>query len=1093
MATTCDRGFIPLLVAQIIANITAFFHGYWHMTNLEHAKRLDHFYRQVKGLILDKQHPVTGLLPASTAVTIHGDYRDAWVRDNVYSVLAVWALGLSYRSIDNDGGRSHELEQSTIKLMRGLLRSMMRQADKVERFKSTMALHDALHAKYNTETGSTVVGDHEWGHLQIDATSLYLLMLVQMIASGLDIIWTTDEVNFVQNLVYYIERAYRAPDYGIWERGEKSNIGYVELNASSLAMAKAAMRTLDDFDLYGARGSQASVIHVNPDNLAQTDITLMTMLPRESKTKEIDAALLSAVGFPAFAVDDAYKVDRIYQEIISKLEGNYGLKRFLRDGHQTVLEDPNRHYYHAEELKLFEDIESEWPLFYVYLLLNSLFDQDLKSTEHYHAKIQKVLVQEGEFQLIPELYFVPEQAIEAEKEEPGSQARQPNENVPLIWAQSLYLVAQLLQEGFIDRGDVDPMGLSRKRQRRHPVIQIALLAEDEALQTELGQRGVETESWDSLHNIRLRLPEDIAAIYEQVGRNDKLKLTGRPQRRMKTMTTSRLYRVAGETMACLSLFFMQREFYLAYDMHFLLARFKSELAYLHRHWNQVGRPTVTVLLTRGLMDKAGDEFFDFMQQIRSGEVEGVPVVAKPLKQLIGSASFEQVDNIHDLEFPQASPIADLSMHDRLQGDGPHEALDNVAELEIETEEDLDRLRERLTGSGNFFEQVEILTNIKRQIGLEGQIKLNGTTVSARLLLEEIYQKAGRERLWAVVRQAAALLGKLEVDLQTAVTNILVRHKIIQVGKAYSEASLIRQMIPFDELIDKINTYCRDDIRDRVLTQEVLVYLGLLIKAQPPLFKDLSTIRVSYIILLLTGDLARRLNLSQDEAYERLMHLAPSRIQTGVREALENYQQMGANLNRLEHLQPSTAGRTVTWMPDLNLAELEKPAAGWMAWRQSTGTIGRLSKRFFGQVWEIFSRSKGLIIGDKLDRRNRIDSQIILSEMTPQERAFALRIEHLLNKIDAPEYRQLNMEAIDMIASFMRQNPDLEIEDHLVLDVLLGHAVRLAYIAHQPDLADAYHDNKADAWQFFYELDPSSSSNFMAQALRFLLVPEEQAA
>ena len=36
----------------------------------------------------------------------------------------------------------------------------------------------------STATGGTCVSDHDWGHLQIDATSLYLLMLAQMTASG---------------------------------------------------------------------------------------------------------------------------------------------------------------------------------------------------------------------------------------------------------------------------------------------------------------------------------------------------------------------------------------------------------------------------------------------------------------------------------------------------------------------------------------------------------------------------------------------------------------------------------------------------------------------------------------------------------------------------------------------------------------------------------------------------------------------------------------------------------------------------------------------------------------------------------------------
>jgi len=66
--------------------------------------------------------------------------------------------------------------------MRGLLVAMMRQSDRIEMFKSTLNPTDALHAKYGTKTGLAVVGDDEWGHLQLDASSLYLLMLAQMTA-----------------------------------------------------------------------------------------------------------------------------------------------------------------------------------------------------------------------------------------------------------------------------------------------------------------------------------------------------------------------------------------------------------------------------------------------------------------------------------------------------------------------------------------------------------------------------------------------------------------------------------------------------------------------------------------------------------------------------------------------------------------------------------------------------------------------------------------------------------------------------------------------------------------------------------------------
>ena len=55
--------------------------------------QLERYYQQVTRIILSRQHPITGLLPASTAITANGDYTDAWVRDNVYSILAAWGLG----------------------------------------------------------------------------------------------------------------------------------------------------------------------------------------------------------------------------------------------------------------------------------------------------------------------------------------------------------------------------------------------------------------------------------------------------------------------------------------------------------------------------------------------------------------------------------------------------------------------------------------------------------------------------------------------------------------------------------------------------------------------------------------------------------------------------------------------------------------------------------------------------------------------------------------------------------------------------------------------------------------------------------------
>lgn len=80
--------------------------------------RLDYYQRVVHKLILDHQQPVTGLFPAGP----NNDH--AWIRDNLYCILAVWGLSMAFKKIadqDEDRAKTYELEQSCVKLMRGLL------------------------------------------------------------------------------------------------------------------------------------------------------------------------------------------------------------------------------------------------------------------------------------------------------------------------------------------------------------------------------------------------------------------------------------------------------------------------------------------------------------------------------------------------------------------------------------------------------------------------------------------------------------------------------------------------------------------------------------------------------------------------------------------------------------------------------------------------------------------------------------------------------------------------------------------------------------------------------------------------------------
>jgi phosphorylase kinase alpha/beta subunit len=276
-------------------------------------------------------------------------------------------------------------------------------------------------------------------------------------------------------------------------------------------------------------------------------------LPRESNSKEIDAALLSVISFPAFAVEDMDLINRTRTDILKKLGGKFGCKRFLRDGHQTVVEDTSRLHYEPHELNIFEGIECEWPLFFTYLILDGLFRGDKEQIDKYSGLLSKILVDSeanrseepkshlrintgSEFSnrflpgpkihCVPELYIVPKESLDLEKNNPGSQARRPNENIPLVWAQSLFILGELIREDLLTPGDLDPLGrrlIPEMRQNdRDVVVQVVLLSESVELQKKLATFGLETQCIQGCAPITISQPAALRDAFTVLGEDRKL-------------------------------------------------------------------------------------------------------------------------------------------------------------------------------------------------------------------------------------------------------------------------------------------------------------------------------------------------------------------------------------------------------------------------------------------------------------------------------------------------------------------------------------------------------------------------------------------
>ena len=1047
---------------------------------------LDKHFNSVEKIILSRQDPITGLLPASTAVTTHGDYTDAWVRDNVYSILGVWGLAQAYKKHNPDHHRTYLLSQSVVKLMRGLLNAMMRQSDRIERFKYSLKATDALHAKYGTKTGLAVVGDSEWGHLQLDASSLFLLQIAQMIASGLKLIYTMDEVNFIQNMVHYISRTYCTPDYGIWERGNKINHGTTEINCSSVGMAKAALEAMDGFNLFGNIASQEAVIHVISSDIARSRFTLHGLLPRESNSKETDAALLSIVGYPAYAIKDKALLKRTRDKIIKKLAGNYGCKRFLLDGHQSAIEDESRLHYEPSELRAFEHIESEWPLFFTYLLLDAIMRGDAAETKHYREKLEPLFVEQDGLKLLPELYTVPQELIEAEKLNPSSQVRIPNENLPLVWAQSLFMLSEMILDKILRPNDIDPL---RRRERvgykrtTNPLV--CVLAQNDSVKQQLLNLGINSETLEEVKPIKIMHASELSKVHTILGKNEKLSLSGRPLLVTRTITSSRLYLLNGEEVLFLPYYFNPKGFYFSYDNKLLIEHYRASLKFLAQHWNHLAQPILPFLVRENmLLEKEKNEVVELLHAFQTGECASVTIKHGTLGQLLTTTAVERIDYLHGLEINeilQNAPIKKTSLSDSKNAQTDY-ALTGE-ELQKFNFEDDNSLSDTLLQNHSRLIKATALKILWQRHGADFTLLFEDKEVKLSTIAEENYELAAICHDWAVVRRIASITGKYDDRLEDTLLDIVVRQKRLAVGRAYSEKATFSKPLDSVAILKTLREFCGTNTAEDTLTQEIMLHLSHLIRTEPALFENMITLRTWYFVQLLVGQISRSHNLAIGDAYESLLAMAPNEIYNCLRNILRSFNKEVTELGDQENLH---ASEVPSFAPVLNGSADDDASKDWARWRKDTGMIGRMSSNFYKDVWHLLQQCNGLVIGDKYSVQSRIGSELTLGA-TAGEQNFALRIDTLLHSIDAPDYRQLNTEVIESLAKLFRQTPQLQVKDDLVLDILIGHAVRIAWVKENPN--ENYDDKRGLAWESIYKTSPIKTNLAFIEAFMYLIAPE----
>uniref|UniRef100_H3C363 Phosphorylase b kinase regulatory subunit n=1 Tax=Tetraodon nigroviridis TaxID=99883 RepID=H3C363_TETNG len=604
----------------------------------------------VKTTILNYQSPTTGLFPVKTCSTC----KEAKVRDSLYCAASAWALAMAYRKkkrrIDDDMGRNHELEHSAVKCMRGILYCYMRQADTVEQFKQDPSPTKCLHSVFNVDTGDEVHAYKDYHHLQIDAVSLFLLYLVEMICSGLQIIYNTDEKEFVKAVPKYILYVWKQTDHtgGMLTPGTfTSNISRIMV--SSVGLAKAALEAINGFNLFGNQGCSWSVIFVDLDAHNRNRQTLSSLLPRESRSHNTDAALLPTISYPAFAVDDDALYSQTLDKIVRKLRGKYGFKRFLRDGYRTTNEDKNRRYYKPAEMKLFDGIECEFPIFFIYMMIDEgVFRGNKAQVKEYQDLLEPIIFQSYEgHAIIPKYYYVPADFVEAEQSKHGSQKRFPSNsghdgNI-FLWGQALYNLAKLLGwENYLGAQEANPLN---KEQFKGPIendvmIHVALIAESQRLQVFLNTYGIQTQTPQQVEPIQIWPQKELVKAYRFLAVNKKLGLSGRPERPVGCIGTCKIYRILGKTVVCYPIVFDLSDFYLSQDVMLLIDDIKNALQFIKQCWKMQGRPLFLVLIREdNIKGSRFNPVLDMLASFKKGNVGGVKVHVDRLQRFVNEGIY----------------------------------------------------------------------------------------------------------------------------------------------------------------------------------------------------------------------------------------------------------------------------------------------------------------------------------------------------------------------------------------------------------------------------------------------------------------------
>lgn len=320
----------------------------------------------------------SGLFAASNKNVSTG-YDKSWLRDNFYECLAFEVIG-DWDTVE--------------KTYSALLKIFLKHEYKIDwAIKQRPShKHEYIHARFHPETFDEFWED--WGNKQNDAVGAILFKIGQLEHNHRrSILKGENEIRIVNKLVKYLEsiQYWMDQDNGVWEENE-------EVHTSSVGACVAGLKSVKKL-----KGVEV------PDYLIEKgEEALANLLPRESQQKFVDLAQLSLI-YP-YDVVNAKQRDQILKNVEYHLLRGRGVVRYKND-----------YYYNNNPDGYSEEAEWVFGLCWLAIIYEKL--GNFEKAKQFIDKCARLDTKKG----LPELYF--------------SNSRKYNENTPLGWTESLFIVS----------------------------------------------------------------------------------------------------------------------------------------------------------------------------------------------------------------------------------------------------------------------------------------------------------------------------------------------------------------------------------------------------------------------------------------------------------------------------------------------------------------------------------------------------------------------------------------------------------------------------------------------------------------------------